>query len=246
MNRFLIMLSISVAAIELTSCHQEPEATSASATLSNDADSILEGRSFSYLALGDSYTVGESVSESDRWPFQLANQLATLLPLDTLLAPTILAATGWTTNNLSQALTSSGYEDETWDYVSLLIGVNNQYQGLALEQYEVEFSNLLNRAIGCAGGNPLRVFVVSIPDYGYTPFGQENQQTIQSELAAFNGACLSISADAGVAYFNITPISQQWPQTDNLIALDGLHPSAWHYTLWVQSFAQEVKEMLRP
>ena len=137
------MLSISVAAIELTSCHQEPEATSASPTLANDADSLLKGKSFSYLALGDSYTVGESVSESDRWPVQLANQLAALLPSDTLSAPTILAATGWTTNNLSQALTSSGYEDETWDYVSLLIGVNNQYQGLALEQYEVEFSDLL-------------------------------------------------------------------------------------------------------
>lgn len=246
MNRFLIMLSISVAAIELTSCHPEPESTSANTTLANDADSLLKGQSFSYLALGDSYTIGESVSESDRWPVQLVNQLAALLPSDTLSAPTILAATGWTTNNLSQALTSSGYEDETWDYVSLLIGVNNQYQGLDLEQYEVEFSDLLNRAIGCAGGNPLRVFVVSIPDYGYTPFGQENQQTIQSELAAFNGACLSISADAGVAYFNITPISQQWPQTDYLIANDGLHPSGWQYTLWVQSFVEEVKGMLRP
>jgi len=172
------------------------------------------------------------------------DSLALRLP-DTHFEPArIIATTGWTTSNLSQGMDAQQIDTSSFDLVSLLIGVNNQYQGLPLEAYETDFVQLLNRSVELAGGQPDRVFVVSIPDYGYTPFGQGNQSAISEDLANFNAACAQLTAEAGIAHYNITPISQQWPAASNWVAQDGLHPSAPQYAAWVSSFAAEVQSQL--
>lgn len=209
-------------------------------------DEPINGIAWRYLALGDSYTIGQSVDASDRWPVQLQVELEANMTTKPFENVTILATTGWTTSNLAQALSNSGYEEETWDLVSLLIGVNNQFQGVSLEQYEVEFEDLLHRAIAAANEREERVFVVSIPDYGYTPFGEANQAQISGELETFNASCKAIAESYGVAHFDITDISQQWPDVDGLIAEDGLHPSRLHYSLWIESFHDSVRALLEP
>ena len=197
-----------------------------------------------YLALGDSYTIGESVPSSGDWPNQLVDSLALRLPTSHFEPARIIATTGWTTSNLSQAMDAQQIDTLAFDLVSLLIGVNNQYQGLSLEAYEAEFVQLLERSIELAGGQPNRVFVVSIPDYGYTPFGEGNQSSISQDLADFNAACANLTAAAGIAHYNITPISQQWPAASDWVADDGLHPSAPQYAAWVASFVAEVQAQL--
>lgn len=194
-----------------------------------------------YLALGDSYTIGESVADGARWPQQLVDSLNRRHQDGPVLSPaTIVASTGWTTADLDEGMDASQVDTSTWDLVSLLIGVNNQYQGLSLAAYDDEFSALLERAISLTGGRPERVFVVSIPDYGYTPFGQPNQEAISSDLAVFNATCLARTQALGVAHMDITPISQQWPNLAGLVATDGLHPSTLQYALWVEHFVEEV------
>ncbi len=196
-----------------------------------------------YLALGDSYTIGQSVAAEGRWPVQLAERLSQFPEL-VVLPPTILATTGWTTTNLSQAMTNNGLDDQHFDLVSLLIGVNNQYQNLSIDAYAIEYAALLERAINIAGDSS-KVFVVSIPDYGYTPFGQSNQTNISAALEQFNQVCYNITVERGVKHYNITPISQEWPDTPGLVANDGLHPSAVQYGLWVESFYQQVLDQIR-
>lgn len=211
----------------------------------NDGLEAQQGRVLRYLALGDSYTIGEAVTPSARWPNQLVDTLRPSLQDGDSLAPAqILATTGWTTADLKQGMDGAGLDTTTWDLVSLLIGVNNQYQGLPMEEYAQEFDDLLDEAVGLAGGDKNRVFVVSIPDYGYTPFGQANQASISVSLQAFNDTCQARTSAKGVAHFNITDISQQWPDTPGLVAVDGLHPSGVQYGLWVNSFAGEVANKL--
>jgi acyl-CoA thioesterase-1 len=163
-----------------------------------------------------------------------------------VLDASIVATTGWTTANLDAGMNAAQVDTAEWDLVSLLIGVNNQYQGLPVEAYGPEFSALLERAIALAGGDAGRVFVVSIPDYGYTPFGVNNQSSISAELAQFNDTCKARTLARGVAHFDITPISQEWPNTPDLVAADGLHPSGVQYGRWVASFVDEVAERLHP
>ena len=210
----------------------------------NDNIDVHQGSVLRYLALGDSYTIGEAVTPSARWPDQLVDALCPGLQDGDSLAPAhILATTGWTTADLKQGMDDAGLDTTAWDLVSLLIGVNNQYQGLPIEDYAQEFDELLDEAIGLAGGDKAHVFVVSIPDYGYTPFGQANLASISAALQAFNDTCRARTLAKDVAHFNITDISQQWPGTPGLVAVDGLHPSGVQYGLWVDSFAGEVADL---
>lgn len=200
--------------------------------------------SISYLALGDSYTIGESVIELGRWPVQLVQRL-----IDSghvVKTPRIIAKTGWTTDELKGAINDENIS-KTYDFVSLLIGVNNQYREYPVEQQEKEFEELLQMAINFAGKDTSRVFVVSIPDYGVTPFGQNGDpEKIASEIDLYNEINLKISKKYKVRYFNITPISREAANDSDLIANDGLHPSGLMYRKWVDLIFPWVRHELRP
>jgi len=183
-----------------------------------------------FLALGDSYTIGESVEEAGRWPEQLATALRKQGVQ--VIKPVIIAKTGWRTDQLAQAIATSGTPDN-YALVSLLIGVNNQYQGRTPESYEPEFRALLATAVKKAGGNKDRVFVVSIPDYGFTPFGQPKQEQISVALDRYNAINERITREQGIAYFSITDLSREGLKDPELVAADKLHPSAKQYGQWV-------------
>lgn len=189
--------------------------------------------SLRYLALGDSYTIGTSVKPEERFPMQLVKTLKQRGVA--IQKPKYVARVGWSTDQLTAAMDRENLESNTWDFVTLLIGVNNQYRGGALEQYKVEFVALLKRAIKLAGNDKKKVIVLSIPDYGFTPFGQRYQATrISREIDAFNVANRKISEEFGVAYLDITPISREALKEKSLIADDGLHPSGKMYQRWTE------------
>lgn len=194
-----------------------------------------------FLALGDSYTIGESVPETGRWPVQLA---ATLRASAVNVAqPLIIARTGWTTDELHAAMTEAHLE-AGWDLVSLLIGVNNQYRGRSVDEYREEFTGLLEWAIELAGGDPGRVFVVSIPDWGVTRFAAEHDrdpETVAEEIDAYNAAAAEIANAYSVAWIDITDISRAHPE---MVAPDGLHPSGAQYSAWVERVAPVVRDLL--
>lgn len=195
---------------------------------------------FSYLALGDSYTIGEAVAESLRWPVQLVSALSA----DGTRADPfrIIARTGWTTGELQQALARERL-GTSYDLVSLLIGVNNQYRRYPLAIYRQEFSALLDSALRYAGGSPERVFVLSIPDWGATPFGQaSNPQQIAQEIDTYNALADSSCQARGIRFFNITTISREAAADPSLIAPDGLHPSGKMYARWVELILPDVEE----
>jgi lysophospholipase L1-like esterase len=192
-----------------------------------------------FLALGDSYTIGESVAEQDRWPVQLVRKLR---ELDyECKDPRIIATTGWRTDDLKQAALAADLRDE-YNLVSLLIGVNNQYQGKSVDDYAVEFEELLQMAIRYAGGDKKKVIVLSIPDYGFTPFGKEKQAEISAAINDFNAKNKSIAQSHGIIYIDITPVSREGFKDPTLIAGDGLHPSGKMYSLWVK----KILEVLKP
>tara|TARA_B100000965_G_scaffold406843_1_gene449508 strand:- start:4671 stop:5318 length:648 start_codon:yes stop_codon:yes gene_type:complete len=196
-----------------------------------------------YLALGDSYTIGESVDENQRWPVQLTKRLNengfTLAP------PKIIATTGWRTDELKAAIEKDAELLPQYDMVSLLIGVNNQYQGRSVESFAPEFEELLQMAIELAGGKKKRVFVLSIPDYGKTPFGAAKAEQIARELDAYNEVSQQICKKYGVKYFNITPISRKADKDKELVAPDNLHPSGKMYSQWVDLIEKDVKKLLK-
>ena len=201
-----------------------------SCKMKDEANTITPSAPIRYLALGDSYTIGESVAISDNFPAQLVASLnASGKKVNSY---NIIARTGWTTTNLIDAINASTYKD-TFNLVSLLIGVNNQYQGKDIETYKIEFVQLAERAIKYAGGKKGNVFIVSIPDYGYTPFGQNNQMYISQQIDLFNAANKQLSDSLGLTYYNITPISRKGLVEPDLVAVDELHPSAKMYKEWV-------------
>jgi len=190
--------------------------------------------SLSFLALGDSYTIGESVIENGRWPVQLADSLNNRGIK--VKEPLIIARTGWRTDELKAAIEKQT-PGKNYDLVGLLIGVNNQYQGKSAASYKPEFKELLDIAIAHAGGDKSKVFVVSIPDYGYTPFGAKNKERISKELDEYNQINKELTKKAGVKYYYITDISRS--EDKSLVAADNLHPSAEQYSLWVQRILED-------
>jgi lysophospholipase L1-like esterase len=189
-----------------------------------------------YLALGDSYTIGQSVSPEQAFPNQLANQLNGFK----VNTPTIIARTGWTTDQLITAINDSNIKGNTYDVVTLLIGVNDQYGGLSQDNYRVKFEQVLNTAIKFAGGIREHVFVLSIPDYGVTPFARGNDAVIGPEIDQFNDINREISATAKVNYIDITGISKLAANDLTLLADDGLHPSGKMYGMWVDKLKVSV------
>ncbi|MHA2501439.1 MAG: SGNH/GDSL hydrolase family protein [Candidatus Kariarchaeaceae archaeon] len=189
----------------------------------------------SFLALGDSYTIGESVGESERWPSQLVARLA---EHDIQFNETkIIARTGWTTDELKDAIYREQIDsqiNEPYDLVSLLIGVNNQFRGLDIEDYRTELDWLIQRAIRYADGNLSRVIIVTIPDYGVTPFGADyDRDKIAQEIDIYNSIKKELAESYGLAVFDITGISREAADNPDLTAEDGLHPSSLMYERWV-------------
>ena len=185
-----------------------------------------------FLALGDSYTIGEAVEEELRWPVQLADSARE--NGFNIQEPRIIATTGWTTSELLEGIESANIEGEKYDFVSLLIGVNNQFRGQDIEIYRKEFEELLDMAISFADSNARRVFVLSIPDYGVTPFGKRNAEKIAEELDQYNNIASRFCTEKNVTYFYITDISREAADNPDLIASDNLHPSGKMYTRWVE------------
>ena len=197
---------------------------------------------YSYLALGDSYTIGQSVLSSENFP----NQTVQLLNQQNynFKSPEILATTGWTTDELQNNINSHTFTPP-YDFVSLLIGVNNQYRGRSVENYKPEFESLLKQAIQFAGGNANRVIIVSIPDWGVTPFADGRDMTqIAREIDDYNAANRYISEIYKVRYIDITPGSREAATDPSLVAGDGLHPSAKEYTRWAQKVFAVIKQQL--
>ena len=196
-----------------------------------------------YLALGDSYTIGEAVPAEARWPAVLVEQLrrAGVAIND----PRIVAVTGWTTDELAQGMDAAVLA-LPYDLVTLQIGVNNQYRGRSAEDYRSEFASLLARAIALAGNRPERVVAVSIPDWGVTRFAREQERdpaAIAAALDAFNAIAHAQAHRAGAHFVDITPVSRRHPE---LLADDGLHPSAAQYALWVEAILPVVRKALSP
>ena len=194
--------------------------------------------SLKYLALGDSYTIGEALPVEDSWPMQWAHALRA--NGSNIAEPGIIAKTGWTTDELSEVLDeaeSSSTIAPPYDLVSLSIGVNNQYRGRSPDNYREEFSALLKRAIGYAGKKTSRIFVLSIPDWGITEFGQKSGRDaaqIARELDLYNRINAEVSKQAGAHWVDISAVTREVGVEAKYYAEDGLHPSRALYALWVK------------
>lgn len=185
---------------------------------------------FSFLALGDSYTIGDGVDDAARWPVQLSRRLSAT-GVD-LAQPRIIARTGWTTDELLAALGESGVS-ESHDLVTLLAGVNDQYRGHGVGRFRSSWQPLLARALRLAK-LPGRLLVLSIPDWGVTPFASgRDRAAIAREIDEFNNICRATTQEAGASFVDVTPASRQAATEPSLLAADGLHPSATMYSKWV-------------
>lgn len=195
----------------------------------------------SFLALGDSYTIGEGVAEADRWPVRLAARLR-LAGIE-VADPRIIARTGWTTDELLAAIAADGVSGR-WDLVTLLAGVNDQYRGHGLDRYRASFGGLLDQALGFAK-LPSRLIVLSIPDWGVTPFSDGRDKTaIGREIDNFNAAARDMALKVGARVLNVTPTSRLAARDRTLLAADGLHPSAGMYQKWVDALLPVATDAL--
>lgn len=185
------------------------------------------------LNLGDSYTIGQSVCETCRFPEQLKKDISD--SKDYTIDLNIIAQTGWTTTNLISAISNENPTND-YDLVTLLIGVNNQYQNKPFALYEEEFPELVNTAIELAKNDKSNLIVVSIPDYAYTPFGQENSdpETTSQEIDIYNAYAENYCNSNNITFVNITDITRQGLENTDLVASDGLHPSELAYSKFVE------------
>ncbi|HYO21807.1 MAG TPA: SGNH/GDSL hydrolase family protein [Flavisolibacter sp.] len=198
---------------------------------------------YTYLALGDSYTIGESVPLHKSFPYQTVS----LLRKDGyhFMAPEIIAKTGWTTDELESGMSGFRFLPK-YDFVTLLIGVNNQYRGRGIIEYKEQFENLLKKSIAFAGGKPEHVIVLSIPDYGVTPFGgNKNPEKIAKEIDEYNTLNKAISIQYKVHYLDITQSTRKAKAIPGLVAADGLHPSEKEYAEWAKQLAPLMKEKIK-
>ena len=186
------------------------------------------------LSLGDSYTVGASVCNTCSFPEQLKTSLEVEYSEQDVISLEVIAKTGWTTTNLKNAIISEDPPND-FDLVTLLIGVNNQYQSKPFSVYEIEFIELVNSAISFVGDDATKLIIVSIPDYAYTPYGQNgNPQAISADIDMYNSFAEEYCEAVGLSYVYITDITQQGLETPSLVASDGLHPSELAYTKFVE------------
>ena len=196
------------------------------------------------LSLGDSYTIGEGVDASARWPVRLAAMLrARGIPV---ADPVIVARTGWTTDELSAGI-DAARPSGTFGLVTLLVGVNNQYRGRSSDEYRTQFRALLDRAIAFADSRASRVVVLSIPDWGVTPFGAKSGRDVRriaSEIDAFNSIGRAETERLGARFVDVTPVSRRAEAERELVAGDGLHPSAAMYDIWAQLALPVVVEAI--
>lgn len=198
-----------------------------------------------YLALGDSYTIGEEVGIESSFPYQLADGLNNCGLV--IGIPRIIATTGWTSGELQHAINKSGL-NQKFDLVTLLIGVNNQYRGESPEQFRAEFKALLQTAIDFADGNKARVFVLSIPDWGVTPYAVNSgrdQQRIAEEINGFNALKKEETMALGISYTDITTTSRKAANDIELLTPDGLHYSAKMYAEWVDILLPTVIKAMK-
>jgi lysophospholipase L1-like esterase len=200
-------------------------------------------KKYSYLALGDSYTIGESVSAKENFPNQTV-QLLRKAGFD-FNEPEIVAKTGWTTDELQDAINKHTFQS-SYDFVTLLIGVNNQYRGRTVEDYHPQFEFLLKQAIRFAGNDTSHVVVLSIPDWGVTPYAEgRDRKKIASAIDVYNAANKAIAEKYKVSYINITPGSREAAIDPSLLTNDGLHPSGKEYAKWAEKLSAVIKEKLK-
>jgi lysophospholipase L1-like esterase len=231
MKRFFQMLAVFGLAFGLNSCSEDQQ-TSPPPT----------PRLFKYLALGDSYTYGQSVCEDCRFPEQLKDSLGQYLTTADNLDIKLIAQTGWTTTNLKTAIAAQNLTND-YNLVTLLIGVNNQYQGKPFSLYEQEFPELVDIAIAKAGGNKDRLIVVSIPDYAYTPFGQ-GSVAISEGVYQYNAFARTYCENNGISFVYITDITRLGLLQPELVATDGLHPSTLAYAQFTERILPLAKEKM--
>jgi lysophospholipase L1-like esterase len=219
MRRLLLFLGVLCMAIQLS------------------GQGISIGPEVKMLALGDSYTIGESVPVEERWPHLLMSELRKtgIIAPD----PDYIATTGWTTRNLLDGISLDLDKRINYNLVSILIGVNNQYQGLPFSLYEPELREIIDQALELMHGDASRVFIVSIPDYAYTPFGKAND-TISFEIDNYNTINKSMAGEFGISWVNVTPTSRDGLTNPGLVAKDGLHPSGIQYREWVRKILLQV------
>ncbi len=198
-----------------------------------------------YLALGDSYTIGESVPAEKSYPYQIKDLLSKAnIQIE---KPTIIATTGWTTTDLLAAIDTAQLTTH-YTFVTLLIGVNNQYRGYDISIYRKEFKTLLDKAIKFANGDKNKVFVISIPDWGVTPFAKNDGRSayeIAQEIDAYNAFAKQTADSAGVSFTDITPASRNVVNDASLVADDGLHPSGKMYAQWAEAVAPKIIDNLK-
>ena len=212
-----------------------------SSTDGKENEIMEKDSTFRYLALGDSYTIGTSIARTDAFPYQLMDSIRVKTGLsDTEVK--IIARNAWRTDDLQRAIKRTDL-DTSYDIVSLLIGVNNQYQGLPLTDFAKDFNALLDTCEKY-GISKSRIFVLSIPNYGYTPYGLEKREAITRELALFNAVIQRSCNDRDISVYNVTDISLKTLERPDFVAKDQLHPSSSQYSAWISSFIDEVVKKL--